>query len=43
MDLAAAGMVHLDLLAQDKGYSPMARTLWNRLDERLPASGGAFD
>ena len=42
MDLAAVGMVHLDLLAQDKGYSPMTRTPWNRLDACPPASGGAF-
>ncbi len=32
MDLAALGMVHLDILAQGKGYRPIARVPWNRID-----------
>jgi FdhE protein len=42
MDLTAVGMVHLDILAQDKGYSPMTRTLWNRIDEHPLAPAGAI-
>lgn len=29
-DLAALALVHLDILAQEKGYSPLAPTPWNR-------------
>lgn len=32
MDLAALGMVHLDILAREKGYRPMVWTPWNRVD-----------
>jgi len=33
MDVTAVGLIHLDILAQDKGYSPMTWTPWNRIDE----------
>nr|NJM02316.1 formate dehydrogenase accessory protein FdhE [Desulfobacula sp.] len=29
LDLAAVGMVHLDIMARGKGFSPVARTPWN--------------
>lgn len=29
-DLAPLGLVHLDILAQEKGFSPLARTPWNQ-------------
>jgi FdhE protein len=29
-DLAALGVVHLDILAQEKGYAPLVQTPWNR-------------
>jgi len=32
MDVAAMGMIALDILAQEKGYSPLAATPWNLLD-----------
>lgn len=32
MELAALGMVHLDFLAREKGYRPMAFTPWNRVE-----------
>lgn len=32
MDLAALSLVHLDILARKKGYSPMVWTPWNRVD-----------
>lgn len=32
MDLAALSMVHLDIWAGEKGYSPMAWAPWNRID-----------
>lgn len=31
MDVAAMGMVPLDILAQEKGYAPLAATPWNAL------------
>jgi FdhE protein len=30
LDLAAVGMVHLDIMAQGKGFAPVTRTPWNR-------------
>ncbi len=33
LDMAAVGMVHLDILARGKGFSPMTWTPWNRIDE----------
>lgn len=30
LDLAAVGMVHLDIMAQSKGFTPVTRTPWNR-------------
>ena len=30
LDLAAVGMIHLDIMAQGKGFSPVTRTPWNR-------------
>ena len=30
LETAALGMVHLDLLAQEKGYNPVTRTPWNK-------------
>lgn len=35
MDLAAMGMVHLDYLAQTKGFTPLTWTPWNRIDAPL--------
>jgi FdhE protein len=35
MDLSALGMVHLDLLAREKGFTPVAWTPWNRVDAIL--------
>ena len=32
-DLVALGMVHLDLIMQEKGYAPMARSEWNGFDK----------
>ena len=32
MEVAAVGMIHLDILARDRGFSPMAWTPWNRID-----------
>jgi len=31
MEVAAMGMVALDILAQEKGFSPLAATPWNCL------------
>ncbi|SPD75873.1 conserved hypothetical protein [uncultured Desulfobacterium sp.] len=28
-DMAPIGLIHLDILAQERGYSPLARTPWN--------------
>jgi FdhE protein len=33
MEVAAVGMIHLDILARDRGFSPMAWTPWNRIDD----------
>ena len=33
LDLAAVEMVYLDILAREKGFSPMTWTPWNRIDE----------
>ncbi len=33
LDMAAVAMVHLDILAREKGFSPMTWTPWNRIDE----------
>ena len=33
MGMAAAGMVHLDAYAQQRGYTPMVWTPWNRLED----------
>ncbi len=33
MDVAAMGMVGLDIQAREKGYSPLAATVWNSLDQ----------
>jgi len=32
MDVAAMGMIGLDIQAREKGYSPLAATFWNSLD-----------
>lgn len=32
MDVATMGMIGLDIQAQEKGYSPQAKTLWNSLE-----------
>ena len=32
LDAVQMGLIHLDLHAKSKGFSPMARTLWNTLD-----------
>ncbi len=32
MDMAAVGMVYLDVFAQQNGFSPMVWTPWNRLN-----------
>jgi FdhE protein len=32
LDMAAVGMVHLDVWARQKGYHPLAWTLWNQVD-----------
>lgn len=32
LDTAAVGMAHLDLLAQEKGFSPMVRAPWNTFE-----------
>ena len=32
MEMAAVGMIHLDVLAREKGFSPMSWTPWNRID-----------
>ena len=29
MDVAAMGMIELEIQAREKGYSPQAETLWN--------------
>jgi len=30
LDLAAVGMVHLDIMAQGKGFTPVTWTPWNK-------------
>lgn len=32
-DVAAIGMIYLDVLAQQKGYSPVADCVWNMISE----------
>ena len=32
LEMAAVGMIHLDVLAREKGFRPMAWTPWNRID-----------
>ena len=32
MDTAAPGLLHLEILAREKGFAPMTWTLWNRLE-----------
>jgi len=32
LDTMSVGLVHLDMLAQEKGFSPMVRTPWNTFE-----------
>lgn len=41
---SAVGLVHLDIMAQEKGYSPMAVCAWNMVGQPGPeATGGTVD
>ena len=32
LDMAAVGMLHLDIWAREKGYHPLAWTPWNQIE-----------
>jgi hypothetical protein len=32
LDILSVGLAHLDMLAQEKGFSPLVRTPWNTFE-----------